>query len=247
MLSFKGASQQIGTFAGWINLFCFEKGLYFLFSMGITTLNLGCGSSLHVSALLYKEPAWFKLVIFLHKKNDYWVNFLMFIENEEEGVAQIFGQHGLRFEVQMSYNTIGEITDFPWLRPSSYLKALVRNNEFHRLLGGYPLEKSEITLKTFWNRYKRQFPSHALFQDPVKSASLQKCIPLYVHGDEGTTYKKKGVLVIGFQSPIGYGSRHAPNQRPESVSEAGIPINLIKTSLQNRFLTAICPKDTKPC
>ena len=174
-------------------------------------------------------------------------SFIIFIENEEEGVAQIFGQHGLRFEVQMSYDTIGEITDFPWLRPSSYLKALVRNNEFHRLLGGHSLEKSEITLKTFWHRYKKQFPSHMLFQDSVKSASLQNCIPLYVHGDEGTTYKKKGVLVIGFQSPIGYGSRHAPNQRPESVSEAGIPINLIKTSLQNRFLTAICPKDTMPC
>ena len=159
-------------------------------------------------------------------------------------MSQILRSNGLRYDVELSYNQIGDIPEFPWLKPSSYFDTLVRTNELGRLLGGVGLEKSEQTLRLFWDRYRKQFPSHQLFQDPVKSANLQNCIPLYIHGDEGTTYKKKGVLIVAFQCPIGAGSRHAPNQRPtEKLNDAGIPVNLLKTALQSRFLTAICPKD----
>ena len=159
-------------------------------------------------------------------------------------MAQIFASSGLRYEVGLTYSQAGAIPDFPWIRPSDYLKSLVRTGDFTKLLGGHSLESSKTTLHTFWTRYKDQFPAHEVFSDPVKSANLHRCVPVYVHGDEGTTYKKKGVLVIAFQSPIGHGSRHSPNQRPETLNDAGIPMNLLRTSLQSRFLTAICPKDT---
>ena len=121
----------------------------------------------------------------------------------------------------------------------------MRTNEINRLLGGHSLEQSEKTLKVFWDRYKAQFPSFQLFQDPVKSAQLQNCLPLYIHGDEGTTYKKKGVLIVAWQSAIGAGSRNAPNQRPsETLNDAGIPVNLLKTALQTRYVSAVCPKET---
>ena len=148
----------------------------------------------------------------------------------------------------MSYDQIGDISAFPWLRPSRFLDAMLRSNDIHRLLGGYSLEESQQTLKLFWSRYQQQFPDHQVFQDPIKAANPGCCLPLYIHGDEGTTYKRKGVLIIAWQSAIGTGSRHAPNERPSEppgrLNEAGIPLNLLQTALQTRFVTAVCPKDT---
>ena len=163
--------------------------------------------------------------------------------SEEEGVAEVFEKFGLRYDVPMSYSQVGDVAQFPWIRPSDFLKSMVRSNDVHKLLGGFSMEESEKTLIVFWDRYRKQFPTHQIFADPVKSASLSQCLPLYVHGDKGTHYKRKGVLVLAFQSAIGHGSRHAPNERPEKVNDAGIPVNLLKTALQTRFLTAVCPKN----
>jgi hypothetical protein len=120
---------------------------------------------------------------------------------------------------------------------------MIRTGDFKRLLGGRTLQESQVTLTEFWKRYKQQYPTHELFQK--KTGNLANHIPIYVHGDEGTTYKRKGVLCIAFQSPIGYGARNSPNERPEQVNDAGIPLNLLRTSLQTRFLTAVCPKDIR--
>ena len=39
--------------------------------------------------------------------------------------------------------------------------------------------------------------------------------------------------------------RNAPNQRPsETLNDAGIPVNLLKTALQTRYVSAVCPKET---
>ena len=162
-------------------------------------------------------------------------------------MSNAFASSGLRFSVDMSYDDIGDIAEYPWLRPSSFLESLVRNNQFDRLLGGKTLEESAPTLKVFWHRYRQQFPSHQLFECSVKSTQLERCLPIYLHGDEGTHFKRKGVLILAWQSAIGLGSRHSPNQFPSAsgkLTDAGIPLNLLQTALQNRFLTAVCPKDS---
>ena len=162
---------------------------------------------------------------------------------KEEGVSEVFAKYGMTYNVKISTSKVGEIDDFPWLRPSDFLKHMAFTRQTHRLLGGKSLEEAKPLLKLFWSRYREAFPKHALFQDP-KAHCLERCLPILVHGDEGTTFKKKAVLIVGFQSPIGYGTRHSPNQHPTSeVSDVGIPLNFLKTALQSRFLSIICPKD----
>jgi len=162
---------------------------------------------------------------------------------KEDGVSEVFAKYGMTYNVKISTSKIGDIPDFPWLKPSDFLKHMAFTKQTHRLLGGKSVEEAKPLLTLFWSRYKKVFPRHALFSD-TKASCLDKCIPILVHGDEGTTYKKKGVLIVGFQSPIGFGTRHSPNEHPTSeVSEAGIPLNFLKTALQTRFLSIICPKD----
>ena len=161
--------------------------------------------------------------------------------DQEDGVAEVFEQSGLRYETDLRYSRVGDHESYPWIPPSAFLRSMIRTGDFKRLLGGRTLQESQVTLTEFWKRYEQQYPTHELFQ--VKTRNLANHLPIYVHGDEGTTYKRKGVLCIAFQSPIGYGARHSPNERPEQVNDAGIPLNLLRTSLQTRFLTAVCPKD----
>lgn len=164
---------------------------------------------------------------------------------QEEGVSAVFVKYGLTYNVPISTENVGNIENFPWLRPSDFLTHMATTHQLHRLLGGMNLKEAKPTLELFWSRYQTNFPQHAVFQDPVKSQNLHNCLPIMIHGDEGTGFKKKGVLIIALQSIIGHGARHSPNQIPgrNGVTEAGIPMNFLQTALANRFLSCICPKD----
>ena len=111
----------------------------------------------------------------------------------------------------MAQSNVGSFYNFPWIRPSDFLRAMARSGDFKRLLGGKTIHQAQATLKIFWKRYQSIYPHHEIFES--KRDCLQQCLPLFCHGDEGTGYKKKGTLVICFQSIFGHGGRHAPNQQ----------------------------------
>lgn len=99
-------------------------------------------------------------------------------------------------------------------------------------------------LTTFWSRYKAAHPQHQLFK---QSIPLERAVPLFLHGDEGETYKKSGVLIVSFQSCLGLGSLRTPDSARQVEDEAflekaGIPVNFLKTGLQSRYLCGVVPK-----
>lgn len=156
----------------------------------------------------------------------------------------MFTSSGLSFDVKLSYSR-----GLAWIRPSDFLKAMVSTNDIKRILGGIKsVQEAAPILREFWRRFEALFPSHQVFS--AEAGSLQSCVPIYVHGDEGTTFKRQGVLVMSWQSPFGHGSRHAPldtkwlNNLPEAgdMTDYGIPVNFLRTALQNRFISNICPK-----
>lgn len=109
-------------------------------------------------------------------------------------------------------STVGTLSDLPWIKPSDFMTSMARTGDFSRLLGGMSVEQATSTLKVFWQRYHDVFPNHELFNSHLVD-HLHQCVPVYCHGDEGTGYKKKGVLIISFQAALGHGGRHAPNSK----------------------------------
>ena len=91
------------------------------------------------------------------------------------------------------------------------------------------------------------FPHHELWNDiDAGRKQASQCIPLYLHGDEGTTYKRQGVLIVSWQSPLGYGSSRRPHHMAVNLAdmgEAGLPLNFLKSGTFTRMLTIITPKD----
>lgn len=119
----------------------------------------------------------------------------------------------MTFDVNISLSTFGELENFPWIRPSDFLQAMAANGDFNKMLGGKSLKDCAPTLKEFWLRFQCLYPQHAVFQTNAATTDFSKYVPFYCHGDEGTGYKKKGVLIIAFQPVLGYGGRHSPNKQ----------------------------------
>lgn len=110
------------------------------------------------------------------------------------------------------------------------------------------MELARTVLTKFWSRYERICPTHTVFTKIRQSEGrLQpyQFLPLLVHGDEGTTYKKNGFLIIQFCGVIGAGSSKTKSDTEwhKELASCGIPINLVKNSFKTRFLTFACPKD----
>ena len=138
------------------------------------------------------------------------------------------------------------LQDFPWIRPSNFLKSMGLMNDLDHLLGGHSLEGAENLLLDFWSKYRALVPEFQLWaESDAGLKDLRRCIPLYLHGDEGVTYKKNGVLVMSFQGAFGYGSSHRAKEVEQNYRAMGegIPLNFLKTGVQTRMMILVCPKE----
>ena len=166
-------------------------------------------------------------------------------------MAAVFRDFGLSYNVAFTRSEVGQCVEFPWIPPSTFLARMAQTGDMKHVLGGFKTVPEACgLLKEFWSRYEAVCPEHEAFAR-VRAGEVQthQMIPLYLHGDEGVTYKKKGVLIVSFQSPFGQGSRHGPAKpmttcnTPEQIAESGIPLNLLKTALKSRMISILAPKE----
>ena len=68
---------------------------------------------------------------------------------------------------------------------------------------------------------------------------LGDCLPIYIHGDEGTTYKKDGCLVISIMCPIGQGVASA------RCGESDLKMNFLGHGFMTRLVLATLLKASK--
>lgn len=140
------------------------------------------------------------------------------------------------------------LTGLYWLPPRSFLYAMAQHGDLSHILGGFRnLEDAKPVLTLFWNRYQKIHPQFELFgQIAAGRKRANQCIPIYIHGDEGVTYKKNGVLIVSWQSPLGYGSSRRAREvslNLQQVNESGLPMNLLKSGMYSRMLIIVCQKD----
>lgn len=161
---------------------------------------------------------------------------------------ETFRNHNLYYDVEITTEQQRPLVGFPWIKPSNFIKALGKHSDLGMLLGGRrTLVEAKGMLDLFWQRYQDLFPQHQLFADvQAGKKELSKCIPIFVHGDEGVHYKKSGVLVLSIQGVVGTGSKKrsptevAKNQYPSELHE--LPLNFLRPGTETRLLSIVCPK-----
>lgn len=165
---------------------------------------------------------------------------------KEKAVTAVFAKHGFYYPVEVTVETDPPLEKFPWIKPSKFLEAMAKMNDLHHLLGGVSLQNAERRLIGFWTKYRRLFPQHDLWAEVDSGRTpLSCCLPLFLHGDEGVTYRKDGLLVLSFQGVFGCGSSKSKTNPAEhyKATNEGIPLNFLKTGFQTRILICVCPKE----
>ena len=161
---------------------------------------------------------------------------------KEYAVTSVFRLNGLYYPVDITTEESAPLNSFPWIKPSNFIRSMVRMNDLDHLLGGFTLPQARGRLVDFWAKYRVLFPRHQLWEDvDAGRKDPACCVPILIHGDEGVTYKKNGLLVLSFQGVWGHGSSKR-NVDYRAVDE-GIPLNFLRTGFQTRMLICVCPKE----
>lgn len=134
--------------------------------------------------------------------------------------------------------------EFPILRPTDFVSYLSRSGNLGKLVGGISEDIMELTLLTFWKRYAVEFPDHQVYGACERGElSLSKCIPVMVHGDEGRSLKRSGILLISIQGAIGKGARpFIRRHKILTLRQARMGVNIGGSSYNSRLLFAAMQK-----
>ena len=150
------------------------------------------------------------------------------------------------YPVEISCEEASPLAGFCWLKPSNFIKTMANMNDLGHILGGHSLREARDLLLSFWSKFRVLFPQHQLWSSvDAGEKKLERCLPIFVHGDEGTSYKKGGILIVSFQGAFGYGSSKRAQDIQERYQAFGdsIPLNFLSTGFQSRMPIFVCPKE----
>ena len=104
--------------------------------------------------------------------------------------------------------------NLPWINPTAWLRYIINHGLLYMLSGLHFEERHLVgrTWQEFWTKYQGLNPTFDLFNsghfDPTTT------IGLFVHGDEGRTLKRNGLMVTTLQSILGQGFDRKRLKRP---------------------------------
>ena len=126
---------------------------------------------------------------------------------------------GLSPMVPISYVDVGLKNAHPILRPRDFIARLSHEGKLDLLFCGH----TPTDYLAFWQRFRAHQPDHPAFGEDA--GKLRNIIPVYIHCDEGTSQKKRGIMGIQFQPLLGRGT-----------SKGSSDMNYVGHSLTNRFM-----------
>ena len=136
--------------------------------------------------------------------------------NAERGAHRLFGRWGMRLNVPMSYVVVKSESEkaqlrVPYLKVSDYIQTLLRRFPCS-LFGGCKLETARQKCGAFWRNLYSSQPTHAVYSHFSPQQLDDMCIlPIVLHGDEGTGYKKQPVAIGSFEAVFGLQNNETGN------------------------------------
>ena len=155
-----------------------------------------------------------------------------------------FRKNGLTLDVPISWVTLPSTIEddrlFPVIKITELVSSLGRVGCLNKLFGDRAEATIQDELLEFWRRFSTDTPDHEVFQASAAGlVSLQRSIPVMVHGDEGRSYKKKGVMLVSVQGVLGVGTRPFVQRFKDSRERSRrMGLNIGGHSLGSRFLFA---------
>ena len=152
----------------------------------------------------------------------------------ENASAATFEREGLSCPVPIEKVNVGFDTMHPVLKLKQFLQVLASSGKLPLLWGSTSPGTHASVLPKFWRRWRSHDASHQVFAH--HRGRLSTVLPIQLHADEGQTLKKSGVMIVNWQSPLGFGIS-MQDDTPEAMS-----LNYVGNSYATRFLYTVCTK-----
>ena len=162
------------------------------------------------------------------------------LSNSERDVHRVTKKQKTTLDVPISHVTIEDVK-VPWISPRDWLIWIIRKGLWPRLAGA-PLHQHAVAgeiWSNFWTEYEKICPDFELFSLPDIDRS--KTAAFMIHGDEGRTLKRHGLMVTSIQSCLGLGfdTKHL---RRRDDGGWHMKVNYKGHSFTHRFVTSTMPK-----
>ena len=96
------------------------------------------------------------------------------------------------------------------------------------------LPKAEQMFSQFWDRYQHR--------DAFRPAEPSRCIPMFVHGDEGRGQAKRPIMVLSVQPIYGWGGEEETNMKKRlALLSAHAPA--LRSTYTTRLLYTLLPSE----
>ena len=168
-------------------------------------------------------------------------------DHSERGVHKIVSDQGTKLDLPITSLQLGE-DSIPWIDPRSWVQYIVDQGLCSMFAGVTGKQKylAPGIWRDFWSKFEKMNPHHEVFT--LDNMDWGKTIGLYIHGDEGRTLKKSGLMVTSIQSVLGKGFDNKRLKRDVSGCVKA-EVNFAGHTFTTRFVSFVIPKtlyDKKP-
>lgn len=169
-----------------------------------------------------------------------WAN--IHTKNSERDTHRVVGKQGTCLKIPISEIQVQGET-LSWISPRDWLRYIVNHGLLYMLSGLHYEEKHLVgaVWKDFWTKYEPLNSDHGFFYKP--DANYERTIGLFIHGDEGRTLKRGGLMVTSIQSILGVGFDRKRLKRPRGANDIGkLQVNFASHTFLTRFVVSVIPK-----
>ena len=141
----------------------------------------------------------------------------------EHKLHDLLTRFNLTAKIPISVVNLGtKLTEaHPVLKPRDFISTLSGEDKLNLLFCGH----TGVDYADFWGLWRLLEPDHPVFS--AHKRRLSSCIPIWIFADEGTSQKKKAIMILEFQPILGHGSKRAED------------INMSGVSTTTRFLYSV--------
>ena len=123
------------------------------------------------------------------------------LRNAERDLHNLFRREGMVIAVHPETVRLGKV-DLPLIYLRTWFDYLLGAHPEY-LLGGFQKDQSaQLLLSTYWDNMEHIMPDHHVFS-MFDRETRSRCIPFYLHMDEGVSQRKRAILVIAAQGCFG--------------------------------------------
>ena len=172
------------------------------------------------------------------------------LTNSERDFQQTIKRQKSKLDIPVSMATCDGV-QIPWISPESWLQFIVDKGLWPVMSGRDRFDHAgaRCNWMEFWRQYRKIHPTFQLFDmaDNNPEIDLSRTAAFLIHGDEGRTLKRNGLLVTSLQSALGKGydeKRVAKHGGPPVLQ-----VNFAGHSFTTRHVVSCIPKtcyETQP-